>query len=51
MFATGARNPGTPDYMDASNLELDKSQRKEKKNHVKMADYDCHFKQLSMWNK
>lgn len=49
MFATGAQNPGTPDYMDASNLELDK--RKEKKNHVKMANYDCHFEQLSMLNK
>lgn len=49
MFATGVRNPGTPNYMDASNLELDKSQRKEKKNHIKMADYDCHFEQLSMW--
>lgn len=46
MLATGARNLCTPDYMDASNLELDKSQRKEKKYHVKISDYDCHYDQL-----
>lgn len=46
MLATGARNLGTPDYMDASNLELDKSQRKEKKYHVNISDYDCHYDQL-----
>lgn len=43
MFATGAQNPGTPDYIDASNLELHKSQRKGEKEPCKMADYDCHF--------
>lgn len=26
MSATGARNPGTPNYMNAINLELNKSQ-------------------------
>lgn len=31
MLVIGARNPGTPDYMDLSNLELDKSEKKEKK--------------------
>lgn len=39
MLIIDARNPGTPDYMDVSNLELDKSEKKGKKNHVKMADY------------